>query len=153
MPKLRFPGSAFLSATTCVAISYFALGGSALTQDYYGLQEVRVDGLPSLMARSHEPSDVLLTSLDTIIHDRSVCCGKDSALEVSLAHADPLSLKDVAAKVQGRQLLSDGRPIMVTADFVEPTAVSAGWLITVFHDKHAVLLEWNSHIYVCFGVT
>ena len=151
MPKLS-PGS-FLSATTWAAIFFFALCGRALTQDYYSQNEVRVEGLPSLMARSHEPSDVLLTSLDTIIHDRSVCCGKDSALEVSLAHADPLSLKDVAAKLQGRQLLSDGRPIMVTADFIEPTAVSAGSLMVSLRDKHALLLAWNSHIYVCYGVT
>ncbi len=112
-----------------------------------------MSGLPSLMARSHDPADVLRTSLDTIIHDRGVCCGKDSALEDSVEKADPLSLKDLAAKLQGRHLLSDGRPIMVTADFIEPTAINAGVLIAVLRDKHALLFEWNSNLYVCYGVT
>ena len=32
--------------------------------------------------------------------------------------ADPSSLKEIASKVEGKQLLSDGRPIMITADFL-----------------------------------
>jgi len=105
------------------------------------------------MARTHEPSDVLLTSLDTIIHDRRVCCGKDSALEDSTAKADPSSLKDIAAKLRGRQLLSDGRPIMVTAESIDPAAINGGMLIATLHEKHALLFEWNSNLYVCYGVT
>jgi hypothetical protein len=95
---------------------------------------------------------VLLTSLDTVLHDRSVCCGADSALGDSAEKANPLSPKDVVSKLQGRHLLSDGRPIMVTAEYFEPAAINSGMLIGTLRDKHALLLQWNSHVYVCYGV-
>jgi len=126
--------------------------GSAVGQALPPPKEVRVSGLPSLMARTQEVSDVLLTSLDTIFHDRSVCCGKDSALEDSAARADPSSLKDVATKLQGRHLLSDGRPIVVKAEYMEPSAINFSALIGTFREKHALLMEWNSHLYVVYGV-
>ena len=105
------------------------------------------------MARSHDPSDVLLTSLDTILHDREVCCGKDSALEDSAQRADPASLQDVAAKLQGRHLLSDGRPIMVTAKYIAPDAINGYMLIETLQQKHAMLMLWKSHLYVLYGAT
>jgi hypothetical protein len=127
-------------------------GSSVYAQQMYTDLEVRVSGLPVLVARSHDPSDVLLTSLDTILHDRSICCGKDSALEDSLERADPLSLKDIASKLQGRHLLSDGRPIMVTAEFWSTESVNAFRLVNTLKDKHALLMGWNSHLYVVYGV-
>src|SRR5882724_3491807 len=93
-------------------VLWLVLEGCVVAQVYHPGQEVRVKGLPALIARSHDAADVLMTSLDTIVHDRSLCCGKDSALEDSVAQADPASLKDVAAKLQGRHLLSDGRPVL-----------------------------------------
>jgi hypothetical protein len=105
------------------------------------------------MARSHDPADVLATSLDIIVHDREICCGRDSALEDSVARADPKSLKDIAAKLQGRQLLGDGRPILVTAAYIEPDAINGGLLIATLRDHHALLLQWNLHLYVCTGVS
>jgi hypothetical protein len=132
----------------CVlALCCFASG-----QILYLDQEVRVPRLPSLMARTHDPSDILLTSLDTILHDRDICCGKDSALVDSGEAADPNSLKDIAGKLGGRHLLGDGRPIMVTAEFLAPDAVSAAHLIQMLTDKHAALMEWNSHLYVVQGL-
>jgi hypothetical protein len=128
-------------------------GGLVYGQDYPIPQEVHVTGLRALRARSHEPSDVLLTSLDTIVHDRSVCCGKDSALGESAEMAAPASLKDVAAKLRGRHLLSDGLPIMISAEYLEPAVISAGMLIGTLRDQHALLLEWEAHLYVCYGVT
>lgn len=113
--------------------------------------EVRVSGLPSLMARSHDLSDVLPTSLDTIVHDRSICCGKDSALEDSVAGVDPLSLKDLASKLQGRHLLSDGRPIQVTAEFWPADRINSGALIGALTDKHPPLMAWDGHLYVVYG--
>lgn len=146
------------------AVSFFVqflvascLVSACLAQSYpnqsYPNQEIRVSGLRALMARSHEPSDVLLTSLDTVLHDRSVCCGPDSALGDSAEKANPLSLKDVVLKLQGRHLLSDGRPIMVTAEYFEPAAINSGMLVGTLRDKHALLLQWNAHVYVCYGVT
>jgi hypothetical protein len=132
----------------CLALACLAFGQIT----YPSLQEVRVDGLASLMARTHDPSDVLLTSLDTIFHDREMCCGKDSALEDSALRADPKSLKDIATKLQGRHLLSDGRPIMVRAEYIEPDKLNGGLLITTLRNKRALLMEWDSRLYICYGV-
>ena len=115
-------------------------------------QTMEVQNLPSLVAASGHRSDILLTSLDTIIHDREICCGKDSALEDSLQSADPASLKDVAGKLNGRHLLSDGRPIMVRTDFLPSDEVNSGNLLTMLKTQHAPLMSWNSHIYVVHGV-
>ena len=153
MTKRRsFPPS-FSSLAKCVVASCLSVSCPTYGQSDYLNQEVRVSGLPALMARSHEPSDVLRTSLDTILHDREVCCGKDSALEDSAERADPASLKDTATRLQGRHLLSDRRPIMVTAEYFEPAKIYSGGLIATLRDKHALLLEWDSHLYVCYGVT
>jgi hypothetical protein len=134
---------------SCIAIGQETPGW----QVYRPNQEVRVPQLPALMARSHDPSDVLLTALDIVFHDRSICCGKDSALEDRAATADPLSLKGIAAKVRGRQLLSDGRPIMITADFL-PTAptVDISWqIVGPLRDRQALLLVWKDQLYVLYG--
>jgi hypothetical protein len=134
------------------AVCFLGMGCAAHAQVLYQDQEILVHDLPSLMARSPHSPDVLLTSLDTVIHDREICCGKDSALEDSAAAADPKSLKDVADKLQGRHLLSDGRPIMVSATYLTPDAVSSGLLITWFQNQHAALMQWNSRVYVVHGI-
>ena len=65
----------FLSTSGALGL---ALSSPAHGQIPYQEQEVRIHHLPSLMAVSHEPSYVLLTSLDTILDDKDICCGKDS---------------------------------------------------------------------------
>jgi hypothetical protein len=150
MTQFRYCGSALLIMVSCLAFGQETPGG---WQVYRPNQEVRVPQLPLLMARTHDLSDVLLTSLDIVFHDPGVCCGKDSALEDRALTADPLSLKEIASKIRGRQLLSDGRPIMITAD-VLPTApsVDISWqIIGLLRDKQALLLVWNSHLYVLYG--
>jgi hypothetical protein len=142
-----FPILSKYGMALCLAV------GCAYGQDYYSKQEIRVSGLRAMMARSKEPSDVLLTSLDIVLHDRRVCCGKDSALEESAERVDASSLKDISTKLQGRHLLGDGRPIMITAEYFEPAAINSGMLITTLHDQHALLMAWKSHVYVCYGVT
>jgi hypothetical protein len=135
-------------AVACLTVICLGQAGT-----YVSIQEVRVSGLPVLVAPSHQSMDVLLTSVATIVHDRSVCCGEDSALGDSVERADAQSLKDVADKLQGRHLLSDGRPIMVSAEYSDPATINASVLIATLRDKHATLFEWNSHLYVCNGVT
>jgi hypothetical protein len=41
---------------------------------------------------------------------------------------------------------------MVTAEYFEPAAINSGMLIGTLRDKRALLLQWNSHVYVCDGV-
>jgi hypothetical protein len=115
-------------------------------------QEIEVAGLPSIVSPSRHSSDVLSASVETIIHDPEVCCGKDSALEDSVERADPKSLQDVAAKLNGRHLLSDGRPIMVKAVFFPPDQANAAYLLKAFTKKYPLLMQWNSHIYVVHGL-
>lgn len=129
-----------------------ALGGFSSGQILYEDNEIQVHDLPALMARTPHSSDVLLTSLDTVLHDHDICCGKDSALVDSAEAADPHSLKDVASKLDGRHLLGDGRPIKVSARYVNADAMNSGEIITTIANQHAPLMEWNSHIYVVHGV-
>lgn len=150
-PRYHFaPRSLLIFAVLILA--YFGLAGCAYGQLMYTDLESHVDGLPALHARTHDPSDVLAAALATIVNDHEVCCGKDSALEDSLERADPQSLKDVVAKVQGRHLLSDGRPIAVSAEFWPTEIVDGLRLVNAFSNKHAVLMMWNSHVYVVYGV-
>jgi len=143
--------SAFLLLTPSF-VAFLVLCSFAHGQIVYGDQEVQVHDLPSLMAHSHDPSDVLLASLDTVFHERKICCGRDSALEDSASAADPKSLKDVTTKLAGRHLLSDGRPVKVTAEYLTPDEVSAGYVVSMILNQHAPLMMWNSHLYVVYGV-
>ena len=61
-------------------------------------------------------------------------------------------MQDVGDKLSGRQLLTDGRPIMVTADYAPAASVNAGLLIGDLTAKRALLIEWNSRLYVVYGV-
>lgn len=115
-------------------------------------QEVRVSDLQLRTAESPKSSAVLVAALEAILHDKDLCCGRASALEGSTAGADPLSLKDVGTKLQGRHLLSDGRPISVTAEYVPHTSTDTGQIVGSLLSKRALLMEWNSHLYVLYGV-
>jgi hypothetical protein len=115
-------------------------------------QQIEVKDLPSLISPSPHSSDILVTSLAIVLHNPEVCCGKDSALEDSVEKADPKSLQDVAAKLTGRHLLGDGRPIMVNAEFFPPEKTTAGYLITTMTSRNALLMEWNSRVYVVHGL-
>jgi len=142
------PGSSFLLAVAFI----FAVSSHAQGQVFNQDQAIFVRNLPSLTARSQDPSDILLASLETVFHDQDVCCGRNSALGDSALAADAKSLKDIAEKLDGRHLLSDGRPITVTAKDVAADAINGGRLIAMVMNEHAALIEWNSHIYVLHGV-
>lgn len=133
-------------------VAVFCFCSLAAAQAWYQDTQEEVRNLGWLMSRKPDPSDVLLTSLDTILHDREICCGEDSALGNSASAADPGSLKDVASKIAGRHLLSDGRPILVEAEYLTPEQVSAGHMVQMFKDQHAALMLWNSHLYVVHGI-
>jgi hypothetical protein len=115
-------------------------------------QQIEVADLPSIVSPSRHSSDVLVSSLATIIHDPEVCCGKDSALEDSVEKADPKSLQDVATKLNGRHLLPDGRSFIVKAVFFPPDRANAAYLVKAFTEKYPLLMRWNSHIYVVHGL-
>ncbi len=145
-----FRGRLVLLPTHVVLACFFLPG--CLAQVYYPTREVRVSDLPQLTAKSKRASDVLSTSVEIIVNDKKICCGKDSALEDSVQSADPKSLKDVASKLQGRHLLGEGRPIMVTAEYMPAATINASDLIGRITQNHALLMQWNSHLYVVYGV-
>ncbi len=138
---------------SCVLAASLAVGCVAYGQIYYPIQEVHISDLPALTAKSRDASDVLAASVEIILRDKEVCCGRDSALEDSVQRADPKSLKDVGDKLRGRHLLSDGRPIMVTAEYVPATSLVVGTLIGALSDKRPLLMEWNSRLYVVCGMS
>lgn len=141
-----------LARSLLLIVSCLAVRLSAYGQQMYVDLEDHVTGLSSLVANSHDPAIVLPISLDTILHDPSICCGKDSALEDSVERADPLSLKDVASKLQGRHLLNDGRPISVVADFWLSDTVDVVRIVNTIKANHTLLMIWNSHLYVVYGI-
>jgi hypothetical protein len=117
---------------------------------FHANQELRVTNLPSLTAASTDPSAVVATALETVLHDKAVCCGKDSALE-DVVLSEPLSLKELGARSQGRHLLSGGRPVVVSAQYVAPDSVNPGLIIGALLEQHALLIQWKSHLYVLYG--
>jgi hypothetical protein len=110
MASYRRTVGAVLLPGMCAVAACLAVCCFAPAQVAYQELEVRVHDLPLLTERSRHASDVLATSLEIVFHDKQICCGKDSALEDSVQSSDPKSLKDTAGKLQGRHLLSDGRP-------------------------------------------
>lgn len=144
---------AFLVPARCMVASCLALCCLAYGQASYPEQEIQVHDLPSLTARSTHASDVLAASLEIVFNDKGVCCGKNSALEDSVESCDPKSLKDIGSKLQGRHLLSDGRAVTVTAEYLTPDQVSAGHLIYMLSANRAPLMVWNSHLYIVNGMS
>jgi len=141
--------SAFLIFLSC-----FAHGQESNPSVFLPNQEVRVTNLPSLTAPSTSTAAVLATALETILHDKAVCCGKDSALEDAVVYAglsDPVSLKELSDKLQGKHLLSDGRSIVVTAEYAPQSSIGPGLMIGALLGQHALLIQWKSHLYVLYG--
>jgi hypothetical protein len=137
----------------CLFGEFVLMSWRAVAQVAYPEEEIRVRDLPALTSRSSDGADVLATALEIIIHKKSLCCGKNSALEDSVERVDSKSPKDIANRLKGRHLLSDGRPIMVTTEFLAPDEVNAGHIIYMLEKQHAPLMEWNSQLYVVNGVT
>lgn len=156
MIELRFSAIAPVAVAfllACLAAMCLAQGSLAFAQYSYPEQEIQVHDLPVLTAKSEHSFDMLAAAAATVLNDKDVCCGKDSALEDSLERADRKSLKDIAGRLEGRHLLSDGRPIAVTTEYLTPDQVSAGHLIYMLAANHAPLMMWNSRVYIVRGAT
>jgi hypothetical protein len=153
MTKFRFCRSRFLVLAHWVTVSCLAAGCLAQGQTYNQYnKEIRIKHVPSLTARSSDASDVLAAAAEIIFRDQEVCCGKKSALGDRVRLADPLSLEAIANKLRGRNVLGDGRAFMVTAEYLSPPSVNVGQLISAVMENHAPLMQWNSHLYVVYGV-
>ncbi len=118
---------------------------------FHADQEVRVRDLSPQVARSTSTTAVLIAVLETIFRDAAVCCGKNSALQDGVEAADPLSLKDVGAKIQGRRPGQDGRPVTITAEYMAPDSISPGQIISPLQSNRALLMLWKSRLYLLYG--
>jgi hypothetical protein len=147
----KLPDRALSWTVAVLAALYLAACGCAFAQVRAPETTTEVRYLPRLTAATQDSADVLLTSLDTVIHDKAICCGRDSALVDAVQAADPGSLKDIASKLNGRHLIGDGRPINVSTEYFTPDQVRAGDVIALL-EQHAALIIWNSHLYVVHGV-
>ncbi|HEY6339170.1 MAG TPA: hypothetical protein VIW68_11815 [Candidatus Sulfotelmatobacter sp.] len=147
MAKLRV--LSVLLSVACVAVFSRAQDQQANRCVFFPNQEVRVTNLALPTAPPKDTTAVIATEIEAILHDSALCCGKDSALG-DFVLSEPRSLKELAAKLQGRHLLSDGRPIQVNAEYDPQTAISAG-LISILQEQRAMLFEWRSHVYVLYG--
>jgi hypothetical protein len=152
--KLRVVFVSAISATAFwVALPCLASGQNVPSDSivwFHPNQEVRVRDLPSLTAPSTDSSAVLATALETILHDKAVCCGKDSALE-DVALSDPASLKDLSTGLQGRHFLNSGQAITFHAEYIPPGSIDPGIIIGALLEQHAPLIEWKDHYYVVYG--
>jgi hypothetical protein len=137
----------FLISVCCLAHGQ-DVGDSVLW--FHPNQEVRITDLPSLTAPSTESSAVLATALETVLHDKAVCCGRNSALEDAVL-SEPGSLKELSAGLKGRHALSDGQSILVNSDYVPQSSINPGLIVGTLLDQHASLIEWKSHVYVLYG--
>ena len=141
--------SAVLIAIACLA------HGQQGPQDYIVWfqtnQQVRVANLPTLTADSTYSSEVLAAALEIVLHDKALCCRKQSALEDAML-LEPRSLQELRAKLQGKHYLSDGLPVVVDADYVPLSSIQPGLIIASLENQHAFLIKWNSQVYVLYGV-
>ena len=81
MTKPRSFRSSFLVLGISAVFVSLAFCCFAHAQTYYPNTEVRISDLPSVTAKSKDASDVLAASLEIILRDKDICCGKNSALE------------------------------------------------------------------------
>jgi len=147
--RVRFV-STLLIFVSCLAVSCIAQDQPGDSCPFFPNQEVRVTNLGLLATPSKDPTAVIAAAVEAVLHDSSLCCGKDSALG-DLVLSEPRTLKELGTKLQGRHLLSDGRPIMVNAEYAPQISINSGSVIGTLKEQRASLFEWKSHVYVLYG--
>ncbi len=140
--------SFFLSAAYC---SY--------AQDYvpppvvfHPNQQVRIRDFSPHTAHSSAAAAVLAAALETVFHNEQLCCRKNSALEDRVLASVSLSLRDLGGKLQGRWTLSSGRPIMLASEYLSPASIGPEQFIAPLMHNQPYLMQWNSRLFVVYGV-
>jgi hypothetical protein len=121
-------------------------------QDYYSNQIVKINELPNYRAASTSASDVLIASAQAVFANAEICCEKNSALDDIIRPVNPRSLVDISSKLQGHYVLRDGRSVDIDAACVPASSLNSGEVISALGSKHAFLMEWNSRLYIVYGV-
>lgn len=95
----------------------------------------------------------IVPAMEAVIADPLVCCGKDSALGDQPVTGDFHSLQELGSKLNGsRRTLSDGHPVTLSADYVPAASINSDSFVVPLMKHQPILMQWNSHIYVVYGV-
>jgi hypothetical protein len=113
-------------------------------------QQVTVD-VPTYIATTADPLDLLQTTVATVLRDPTICCGKGSALYARLSPMDAGSLPRVAERLRGKHAMSDGSAIVMEDRYWPRESVHAEDIIKSLMEKRAFLMDWDGHIYALYG--
>lgn len=116
-------------------------------------QEVIVTDLHLEAASSASSAPLVASAIETVLRSPRVCCGKDSALGETPLTDERVSLQDLGNKLSGRHILSDGRPVTITADYFAASTINSSQIVLPLLRQQPMLMQWNSHLYVLYGVT
>ena len=146
--KLRLPAATLLFILLFRVVSACAQDQS----DTYVLlpnQQTRITSLPSAVADSTSDSAVLTASVEMIVVEPDVCCGRNSALADQVPAAK--TLKELGERLRGKHVLDTGSSILVTDQYWSGASVNAEDIVGSLLAKRPLLMDWNSHLYVLDG--
>lgn len=134
----------------------FLLALAARAQDYPTAYVIRPNQqiLVPVTPRPIHSSDTaapLQAALATIFQNPELCCGPNSSLENVSATSPNISTKQLAAKLDGRHTLPDGRPFTVATDLIDPATINVTQLLTPLKQNRVFLMQWNSRWYLLVG--
>ena len=148
---MRLPSHLALSAALIVITIHSV---NARGQGYAVLphQEVRVAPLPSIVADSRADADVIAASVATAVMDPEICCGRKSALEDQVGSITRFSLKDLGAKLRGKHYLDSGASVVIQDEYWPAASVNSDQIIVTLQAQRPLLMTWNGHLFVVYGV-
>lgn len=114
--------------------------------------EVRIESLPAIVAESKDNSDVMVADVAIAVMDPAVCCGRNSALEDEPALSNGAPLKEVGEKLRGKHYLDSGETIVVSDSYWSGASVNAESIVRSLVEQHPLLMDWEGHLYVIYGV-
>ncbi len=114
-------------------------------------QEVTVKNLHLKLARWPGETAALAGALETILDFPQLCCGRNSSIPALPASARSNSLQEIAAKLNGKHVLSDGRPVFVAAHYFSASAITSHQIVAFLMENQALLVQWDSHFFVLSG--
>jgi hypothetical protein len=102
-------------------------------------------------AASEDRNAAVAAALATVIKDAGVCCGENSVLGTTPVTGSSISLREIANKVGGRHVLSDGQTVTITGEYISAATLSSDRIIVPLMKQQPMLMMWKSHIYVLYG--
>jgi hypothetical protein len=145
-------------AVLCFAASGLLIASAARCQDYgngisavHADQEAVVEYVHLQPAASDDSKAAIAAAVATIINNPKVCCGENSSLGATPVTDERVSLRDLGNKIGGRHVLSDGRYVNVTANYIPAGTLSSDQIIFPLTKQQPMLMMWKSHVYVLYG--